>query len=87
MKDTILKIIFNHIGNVVESTPHYQSASEIAEMMTAFIEWVGLEYGFHTLDIREIDMKWLHPLYSDKWKEYTTEELFTYWHTEIYKKQ
>lgn len=75
MKDTILKIIFNHIGNVVESTPHYQSASEIAEMMTAFIEWSNDHfYG---------GIRW----HVDGQDEMTTDELFTYWKETVYKKQ
>ena len=64
-----------------------KASDEIAEMMIAFIDWIGIEYGFHSLALREIDMKWLYPLDLDEGKEYTLDELFTYWYNEIYKKQ
>ena len=92
MKDAILEILLNKVKATahdfyptgIEGLP--QSAREIAELMTEFIEWIGLEYGFHSLAIREIDMKWLYPLDLDEDKEYTTNELFTYWHDNVYKK-
>ena len=86
MKDTILKIIFNHIGNVVESTPHYQSASEIAEMMTAFHVWYVWQQDFFPQIVG------LETQYFDYYGKVRKNEciifneLFTYWHTEIYKK-
>ena len=67
MKETIRKIIWDE-PNV--ST----SAKEIAEMMTAFIEWIRTS---DTLDNNIND--WICG-------KITNDKLFTYWHTEIYKK-
>lgn len=71
MKDAILRIIFANLGNKLESTPHYTSAREIAEMMKEFIEWLRIP---DTLNTNCNNML-------------TNDALFSYWHTEIYKKQ
>jgi hypothetical protein len=47
-----------------------------------FVEWIGLEYGFHDLSLREMDMKWIYPLEPIAFSDYfTTNELYNYWLT------
>jgi len=67
MKEAILEILRK--GNDV-----HEFTSEIAEMMTAFIEWIRTS---DTLDNNIND--WICG-------KITNDKLFTYWHTEIYKK-
>ena len=75
MKDAIRKVIWDN--------PSVQdSAREIAELMTAFIEWIeSTNYKKHSNNMFAL---WL----DDKgvtWQ--TTDELFTYWKDNVYKKQ
>ena len=55
-------------------------AKEITAHVREFIEWIGINYGFNELSLREMDMKWIYPIepvsFSD---EFTTDELFQYW--------
>lgn len=65
----------------------YDKASkEIADTFERFIQWIGLEYGFNNLAIREIDMKWIYPIEPVAFsEELTLSELFTYWNTNFNK--
>jgi hypothetical protein len=74
MKEAIISILIEHDLDF-DKTPFYHSAKEIAEMMTAFIEWIRTS---DTLDNNIND--WICG-------KITNDKLFTYWHTEIYKKQ
>jgi len=70
MKEAMLEILRK--GNDV-----HEFTSEIAEMMTVFIEWSN-DYWFSGCDkIWDVDSHGIM----------TTNELFNYWVTEIYKKQ
>lgn len=83
MKDVILEILLDKVKATahdfyptsIEGLP--QSAREIAELMTAFIEWIR----------RNADGEGTDEWFIGDDKLYTLEELFTFWHTEIYKKQ
>ena len=73
MRGIILRIIFANLGNKLESTPHFTSAREIAEMMSEFIEWTSSEYFDGT--------RW----WIEGQEGMTTDELFTYWKENIKK--
>ena len=85
MKEAIISILIEHDLDF-DKTPFYHSAKEIAEMMTAFIKWLidGQEIFLGDLSERYIT----NDTISVNGKTLLTiDELFTYWHTEIYKKQ
>ena len=66
MKEVILEIFEKHPKFFPDL-----AAKEIAEMMTAFIQWIRMP---NTLNSN-----------CNNWL--TTDALFSYWHTEIYKKE
>jgi hypothetical protein len=83
MEDATLEILKKNYGFTGQNI---MSAKEIAEMMTAFIKWLiddqeiflgDLSERYITNDTISVNGKTL----------LTIDELFTYWHTEIYKKQ
>ncbi len=62
----------------------HEFTSEIAELMTAFIKWKDNNW----IDYNKIEKFYAyHYSFSGFYHFKTIEELFTYWHTEIYKKQ
>ena len=42
--------------------------------LEGFVEWIGVQYGFHDLTLREMDYKWIYQN-----KEYSFNELYKYW--------
>lgn len=79
MKDIIRKIIWDE-PNV------NTSAKEIAEMMTAFIKWLIDDQEIFLGDLSERYITNDNISVNGK-TSLTMDELFIYWHTEIYKKQ
>jgi len=79
MKDAILEIIkFN-----IEPKRAELKAEEIVLMMQEFIEWlITVDYNYQTISNEKPHSWWY--VGGDK---FTLNEIFYYWHTEIYKKE
>jgi len=79
MKDAILEIIkFN-----IEPERAEMEAEEITSMMQKFIEWlITVDYNYQTISNEKPHSWWY--VGGDK---FNLNEIFDYWHTEIYKKE
>jgi len=80
MKDAILEII---LKNLNANRYSVNSAEEISLMMQEFIEWlITVDYNYQTISNEKPHSWWY--VGGDK---FTLNEIFYYWHTEIYKKE
>ena len=85
-------IILKHRTNLVESTPDYNSASEIASLVRGFEEWKD------NMLFEDILSYWQSSNLYNLWKEdrdntgdinyvfigeYTLDELFSYWYQNV----
>ena len=87
MKDAILKILncnAEYHNNQVTFFNH--TAEEIAELMTAFIKWLIDEQEIFLGDLSERYITKDNIVVDGK-KSLTIDELFIYWHDNVYKKQ
>lgn len=80
MEEKILEIIFKHKANILESTPDYSAAKEIASHFREFIEWVIIhidatmpQLDYFTKEMNDIDRK------------ETLENMYNYWLKEVKK--
>jgi hypothetical protein len=85
MKDVILKVVNKHIivkGDEI-TVNQVSLASELSEMMTAFVEW---EHSRETL-ISDFTFKTKKFTLRGKKKHYSVNDLFLYWYENIYIKK
>jgi len=81
MKDAILEIINSHIMWKSQIDFREKLAEETASMMQEFIEWViTVDYNYYIISNEKQHSRWY--VGGD---EFTLNEIFYYWHTEIYK--
>ena len=90
MEEKILEIIFKHKANIIESTPDYSAAKEIASHFREFIEWIGFSIkntkSHGNLFYREISNTWFYSkTFIIEPKEYTLDELYNFWLKEVKK--
>ena len=83
MKDAILEIMltqeyWGRMNDINKS----ELAQKIAELMTAFIEWKDWQ-----MNLKNIRHHFKRNKYLFEGEKITLNDLFTYWYTEIYKKQ
>jgi len=83
MKDAILEIINSHIMWKSQIDFREKLAEETASMMQKFIEWlITVDYNYQTISNEKPHSWWY--VGGDK---FNLNEIFYYWHTEIYKKE